>query len=69
MAQSAASRRAFIAKKYARRAAGDTTFGTAKSANDNRAPAANDPAMGMTMTVAVNDACVEAAGFADHAGY
>jgi hypothetical protein len=68
MAQSAASRRAFIAKRYARRAAGDVNWGTRRPANDN-ARRTDGPNLGRSMTVAMNDACLEAAGFAEHASY
>lgn len=67
MVQSAASRRAFIAKRYAMRAAGDRNWGTRRPANDNVRPS-DGPNLGLSMTVAMNDACLEAAGFADHAG-
>lgn len=79
MAFSNASRRAFFARKAtaAKAAAAGSPAPTrrAKPANDNatrssrgavRSHGAN---LGRTMTVAMTDACVEAAGFDAHASY
>lgn len=64
MAFSNAARRAFFAKKAARRAAVNAGLAVDRPANDNMAtPAPRRRAM----TVALVDACVEAAGFEQHA--
>ena len=62
MALSPAARRAFIAKKYARRAAGDGTFGVRKPANDNARSA-------RSMSPGLLAACIDAAGFDQNARF
>lgn len=62
MALSPAARRAFIAKKCARRAAGDRTFGVRKPANDNVRQA-------RPMSPGLLAACVDAGGFDQNARF
>jgi hypothetical protein len=75
MAQTA-STRAYFARKAAE--AKTIAAGGAKPAprvRARRTPAASNdnrlygPTLGRSLTVAVNDACLEAAGFEQHAGY
>lgn len=63
MALSPAARRAFIAKKHARRAAGDRTFGVRKPANDN---AGQQP---RPMSPGLLAACIDAGGFDQNARF
>lgn len=61
------ARKAAIAKRVANGGAAPSARRTApKAANDNRLYGAN---LGRSMTVAVADACIEAAGFEQHASY
>ena len=75
MAFSNASRRAFFARKAtaakAAAAGSPAPIMRAKPANDNatRTPRRYGANLGRTMTVAMTDACVEAAGFDAHASY